>query len=68
MQPAKAGMTVVDSSSLFGAAGKTSSVKLNWSEPAPKSVWHSDTSEKPLAQVKGALKVPAWGLVALRVE
>ncbi len=49
---------------LFGAAGKNTQVKLAWSKPA--QVWMSDTSEKPLQKVDGALAVPAWGVVTLR--
>jgi alpha-mannosidase len=53
---------------LYGAAGKTVKTSLRWSDPAPKSTWLSDTSEKPLKPVHGPITVPAWGIVTLRLE
>lgn len=53
---------------LFGASGKTQNVKLRWSEPAPRQVWLSDTSEKRRQPVDNAVEVPGWGVVTLRAE
>ena len=44
------------------------SAKLTWSQPAPKRLWLSDTSERPRQEVSGDVPVPAWGLVTLRAE
>ena len=53
---------------LFGASGKECETKLTWSEPTPENVYLSDTSEKPLGKAGASIKVPAWGLVTIRVE
>jgi alpha-mannosidase len=53
---------------LFGASGQDRHAKLIWPYPQPKSLWLSDTSEKPLAQLTGLIAVPAWGLVTIRAE
>jgi alpha-mannosidase len=52
---------------LFGASGKMEKARLTW-DPAPKSVFLSDSSEQPLQPVKNPIKVPGWGLVTLRAE
>jgi alpha-mannosidase len=53
---------------LFGASGKTESVKLNWGAWKPKAVFATDTSEKPGAKLDGRVMVPGYGLVSLRAE
>jgi hypothetical protein len=53
---------------LWGAAGHDVQTTVTWSQPAPQSVWYSDTSEKPLSKVTHPLTVPAWGVVTLRAE
>lgn len=53
---------------LFGASGESRSVKLDWSDPKPSRVFTSDLSERPYDLVKGQIRVPAWGIVTLRVE
>ena len=53
---------------LFGASGKDCNANLNWAEPMPANVYLSDTSEKPLVKAGRNIKVPAWGLVTIRVE
>ena len=53
---------------LFGASGKDCEATLTWTEPGPRDIYRSDTSEKPLAKAGGSVHVPAWGLVTLRVE
>lgn len=53
---------------LFGASGQSSRASLHWSAPEPRSVWLSDTSEKPIREHTGPVEVPAWGIVALRAE
>jgi hypothetical protein len=53
---------------LFGAGGAPANAKLLWSQPAPKTVWLSDTSERPLQKLTGDIPVPAWGVVTVRAE
>jgi alpha-mannosidase len=53
---------------LWNAGGRDAQTRVDWSAPAPKSVWLSNTSEKQLARVRGAVSVPAWGVVTLRAE
>jgi hypothetical protein len=53
---------------LFGASGKDAKTKLVWSAPGPKQVFLSDTSEKPLRKIEGAIEVPAWDIVTIRAE
>jgi alpha-mannosidase len=50
---------------LFGASGKNVRTKLAWARSGES--WLSDTSEKALEKVQGAVTVPAWGVVTLRV-
>jgi alpha-mannosidase len=53
---------------LWAAAGRDTAVKVSWAEPAPRQVWVSDVSEKPVKPVDGVITVAAWGLVTLRAE
>jgi alpha-mannosidase len=53
---------------LFGASGRNAQATLRWSNPAPQSVWLSETSEKPIRKIEGPIDVPAWGIVTLRAE
>ncbi|HEY5910005.1 MAG TPA: glycoside hydrolase family 38 C-terminal domain-containing protein, partial [Verrucomicrobiae bacterium] len=53
---------------LFGASGKVQKVKLAWSDPVPRRVWISDTSEAPKQAIGNTIEVPGWGLVTLRAE
>ncbi len=53
---------------LLGAGGAPATAKLAWSQPAPKRVWLSDTSERPLQRLTGDVPVPAWGVVTIRAE
>ena len=53
---------------LFGAGGTPASAKLTWSQPAPKRLWLSDTSERPLRRIDGDVPVPAWGVVTIRAD
>ena len=53
---------------LLGASDKDSNVTLSWTDPRPKQVWLSDTSEKPIQKLEGAIFVPAWDVVTLRAE
>jgi hypothetical protein len=64
---------------LFAASGQDAKANLSWSQSDPqrrgptvregsKQLWLSDTSEKPLKKIDGAIDVPAWGVVTLRVE
>jgi alpha-mannosidase len=53
---------------LFGAAGKDANVKLLWDAPEPRTIWLSDTSERPLEKISGAIAVPALGLVTVRAD
>lgn len=53
---------------LFNTDDKPAAAKLTWSKPAPRRVWLSDTSERPLHKLSGNILVPAWGVVTLRAE
>jgi len=53
---------------LLGASDKPMNARLTWSQPAPKRLWISDTSERPRHEVVGDVQVPAWGVVTLRAE
>ena len=53
---------------LWGAGDKTTSARLIWSQPAPKQLWLSDTSERPGQEVTHDVQVPAKGIVTLRAE
>lgn len=53
---------------LWGASGANEQAQLAWASPAPKRVWLSDTSERPLRKAGETVTVPAWGLVTLRAE
>ncbi len=53
---------------LWGGAGRDAKTTISWSEPVPRSVWISDTSEKAVTKLSGPLTVPAWGLVTIRAE
>jgi alpha-mannosidase len=53
---------------LFGASGKAEKVRFTWAEPAPKQVWLSDTSERPLQAAGSEIEVPGWGVVTVRAD
>ncbi|MEW6235692.1 MAG: polysaccharide lyase family protein [Candidatus Omnitrophota bacterium] len=53
---------------LYGASGQDVQANLKWPQPAPESVWLSDSSEKPLKKVDGAVSLPAWEVTTLRAE
>ena len=53
---------------LMNAGEKAAAAKLSWSQPAPKQVWLSDTSERAKQEVAGDVQVPAQGIVTLRAE
>jgi alpha-mannosidase len=53
---------------LFGASGRAASLKLDWGGLKPKTVFTTDTSEKPRTKVGSRVSVPGYGLVSLRAE
>jgi alpha-mannosidase len=53
---------------LFGASGRARTVTMKWSNPAPKQIWLSDTSEKRGEKIGNRIEVPAWGIITLRAE
>lgn len=53
---------------LFGAGTEPASATLTWSKPVPRRLWLSDTSERPIQKIIGAVTVPARGLVTIRAE
>jgi len=53
---------------LFGASGKPARATLRWRGAAPKAVYVSDLAGRRVRRVTGAVLVPAWGLVSLRIE
>lgn len=66
MKPSDDGKAIIVR--LFGASGTAHKAALTWSRPAPKTVWLSNTSEKRVQRVDGAIEVPGYGLVTLRAE
>ncbi len=53
---------------LYGASGRDEVVRLKWSAPAPAQTFISNLGEYPLVPAPEKIRVPAWGLVTLRVE
>ena len=53
---------------LFNVSDEDSSETLSWTQPGPKQVWLSDTSERPIEKIEGPISVPGWGVVTLRAE
>jgi hypothetical protein len=50
---------------LFGVAGRREAVVLKWNGWKPRTVWRTDLAERPLDRVRGAVDVPAGGVVHL---
>ncbi len=53
---------------LLGTGDQPANATLTWPQTAPKQLWFSDTSERRLSQVSGAIVVPAHGILTLRTE
>ena len=53
---------------LWGAAGREARTDLVWSQPGPRQLWLSDTSQQPIRKLEGPVTVPAWGVVTVRAE
>ena len=53
---------------LWGAAGRETQTDLVWSEPSPRQLWLSDTSQRPVRKLEGPVTVPAWGVVTVRAD
>jgi hypothetical protein len=53
---------------LYGASGQSRSATLRWGSLRPSAVHLSDTGEAPGTPVKGAVTVPGYGVVTLRLE
>jgi alpha-mannosidase len=53
---------------LWGAAGREVKTTITWRDPAPASVWLSNTGEKTITKLIGPITVPAWGVVTVRAE
>ena len=53
---------------LFNAGDKQESVRLNWGDLQPKSLWLSDTAEENLRETGNKLDVPAHDLLTIRAE
>jgi alpha-mannosidase len=53
---------------LFGASGKDQNTRITWADPKPSQVWLTNTREKPIQPMAGAILVPAWDIVTLRIE
>jgi alpha-mannosidase len=52
---------------LFAVSGKSEKAQLTWSEK-PRQIWLSDASERPLRQTGSSIRIPAWGLMTVRLE
>jgi alpha-mannosidase len=46
---------------LWGGAGHDAQTQILWSDPAPRSMWLSNTSEKPMTRVAGSITIPGLG-------
>jgi alpha-mannosidase len=53
---------------LFNASETPATARLQWSKPAPKQLWLSDTSERSLQKLNSELLLPASGVVTVRAE
>jgi hypothetical protein len=53
---------------IWNATDKPDQAKLRWRDPAPKSVWLSDNSERPIQAAGEAIEVPAYSMVTVRAE
>jgi alpha-mannosidase len=53
---------------LYAASGETERAVVRWAAPAPKAVWLSDLTERPLSAAGPSIEVPAGGVVTLRAE
>ena len=53
---------------LWNAAEREVPTRLQWSDPAPRRVSLSDTSEQPLSDAPESIVVPPHGIVTLRAE
>jgi alpha-mannosidase len=53
---------------LFGAAGEDRTAGLTWTDGSPIKIWRSNLREQQLEQLPTQVRVPAWGLVTLRIE
>ncbi|MBM3882600.1 MAG: hypothetical protein FJ387_23245 [Verrucomicrobia bacterium] len=53
---------------LFGASGQDQQTELRWADDQPRALWLSDNSERPGRKLTGAIEVPAYSIVTVRVE
>ena len=53
---------------LYNATGTPQQVSLAFSEPRPRRLSVSDTSERVGEPLRGPLTIPAWGVVTLRAD
>jgi hypothetical protein len=53
---------------LFGAGAQTADAKVSWLQNGATDMWLSDTSEKPLRKLTGAIPVPSHGITTIRAE
>ncbi len=53
---------------LWNAAGRDARVDIARNGDAPRRLWLSDVSERPIEKIAGPVNVPAWGLVSILAE
>lgn len=53
---------------LINVGDKSASVRLNWSDIRPKSLWLSNTAEEQVREMGPRIDVPAQDLVTIRAE
>ena len=53
---------------LYNVSDSEQQVGVEWSEPKPRSLFLSGTSEARGSELSGALTIPAWGMVTIRAE
>jgi hypothetical protein len=53
---------------LWGTDGHAGPSRITWGSPAPRRIFFSDLSERPLQEAGPSIDVPLHGLVTLRAE
>jgi hypothetical protein len=53
---------------LYNVSDTAQSLEMAWSDPKPRALYLSGTSEARGAAMQGAISIPAWGMVTIRAE
>ena len=52
---------------LFNIGERSQRAKINWTEPAPDTVWLSNLAEEQVSRLSGSIKMAAYEFVTLRI-